>query len=160
VRRVLPACAVGAAVAFATAGCVNTPSRTHTRASSIACFKQHHVKVDASVPDAVLIPKTLHAYFTRFPDSELYTFTVGLPGLPTDTAPSNLGGFIVFASSVEGRKKAERAWIAALRHPMTPEQAGLEPHGVAFAQWAPAPKPHSKDRAIITACLGPTSARS
>ena len=122
------------------------------------CFRASDVAVSAGMP--ALARLGLHpraAYVATFRDPTRRK----LPGGASTEEPTR--GLVVFEATSAKRKATEQRFLDTLARALgvSPRietvRAHVEGHGNAFVRWNPAPLPHSSDRRIANACLGPVT---
>jgi len=140
------------ALSVVNAALANAP----TLATSKRCFTQHNAAI--RVPQAMPLPagfRTRGSYLFDFKDEHT------IRGVHYTNH-----GIVVFEATAVARARAERALIDAEwagygldGRKVTPAQARMEGHGVAFLQWQGVHRPQAgaPDARAVTACLGPTS---
>lgn len=128
-------------------------------AQSEQCFRASDVSISAGLPAlARLGLRPRAAYVATFRAlSRRKPAGVGSAAEPTR-------GLVVFEATSAKREATELRFLAALAHASgvspqieTAARAHVEGHGTAFVRWNPAPLPHSSDRRIANACLGPVT---
>lgn len=145
------------AVALVTFVVVRVDGPRSLGTQSEQCFRASDVGVSAGLPALARLrfhPKL--AYFATFRDPVKRKLQAGEGTIEATR------GLVVFEPTSAQRKAAEQEYLDGLAHAPglsrqveTAARAHLEAHGDAFVQWNPAPLPHSSDRRIANACLGP-----